>query len=302
MRLKRPHITDNSHFTETKWYASAKDVAALPDLSSLQTDSYNWFLREGLKDLFDEISPVEDLTGKNLELHFVDYYLEEPKVDEVTARETDATYEAALRVKLRLINKETGEIKEQEVFLGDMPLMTSSGTFVIHGVERVVVSQLIRSAGVLFTREEGLEHGQHGAKIIPERGAWLEIETNSKGIISVKIDRKRKTYLTTLLRAFGLGTDREIIDTFRDVNTNPKYDYLTATIDKDPTKSNDQAILEIYKKVRPGDLATVDNARNLFHNMFHNFRRYDLSGVGRYKINKRLGLSIPNKKRVSSAN
>ena len=296
MRSKRPHITDNSHFTETKWYASAKDVAALPDLSSLQTDSYNWFLREGLKDLFDEISPVEDLTGKNLELHFVDYYLEEPKVDEATARETDATYEAALRVKLRLINKETGEIKEQEVFLGDMPLMTSSGTFVINGVERVVVSQLIRSAGVLFTREEGLEHGQYGTKIIPERGAWLEIETNSKGIISVKIDRKRKTYLTTLLRAFGPGTDREIIDTFRDVNTNPKYDYLAATIDKDPTKSNDQAILEIYKKVRPGDLATVDNARNLFHNMFHNFRRYDLSGVGRYKINKRLGLTIPNKK------
>ncbi|MFA5270324.1 MAG: DNA-directed RNA polymerase subunit beta, partial [Patescibacteria group bacterium] len=296
MRSKRPHITDNSHFTETKWYASAKDVAELPNLSSLQTDSYNWFLREGLKDLFDEISPIEDLTGKNLELHFVDYYLEEPKVDEVTAREIDATYEAALRVKLRLINKETGEIKEQEVFLGDMPLMTASGTFIINGVERVVVSQLIRSAGVLFTREEGLEHGQYGAKIIPERGAWLEIETNSKGVISVKIDRKRKTYLTTLLRAFGLSSDREILDTFKDINTNPKYDYLTATIDKDPSKSSDQAILEIYKKVRPGDLATVDNARNLFHNMFNTFRRYDLSGVGRYKINKRLGLDIPNKK------
>ena len=296
MRSKRPHITDNSHFSETKWYASAKDVAELPDLSSLQTDSYNWFLREGLKDLFDEISPIEDLTGKNLELHFVDYYLEEPKVDELTARETDATYEAALRVKLRLINKETGEIKEQEVFLGDMPLMTASGTFIINGVERVVVSQLIRSAGVLFTREEGLEYGQYGAKIIPERGAWLEIETNSKGVISVKIDRKRKTYLTTLLRAFGLSSDREILDVFKDINTNPKCDYLAATIDKDPSKSSDQAILEIYKKVRPGDLATVDNARNLFHNMFNTFRRYDLSGVGRYKINKRLGLDIPNKK------
>ncbi|OGB74457.1 DNA-directed RNA polymerase subunit beta [candidate division Kazan bacterium RBG_13_50_9] len=288
--------TDNSTF-DNKWYVSARDAIDLPNLNSLQIESYNWFLKEGLKDLFDEISPVEDLTGKNLELHVVDYYLEDPKVDESTAREADATYEATLRVKLRLINKETGEIKEQEVFLGDIPMMTGSGTFIINGVERVVVSQLIRSAGVLFTREEGLMYGQHGAKIIPERGAWLEIETNSKGILSVKIDRKRKTYLTTLLRAFGLGSDSELIQAFRDVNNNPKYDYIRNTLDKDPSKSSDQAILEIYKKVRPGDLATVDNARSLFSNMFLNFRRYDLSGVGRHKINKRLKLDIPNNKK-----
>ena len=289
------NLVDNTYFN-SKWYASDKDAVALPNLSSLQIGSYRWFIEKGLKDLFNEINPIEDLAGKNLELHFIDYYFEEPKVDEATAREIDATYESALRVKLRLINKETGEIKEQEVFLGDIPIMTDSSTFIINGVERVVVSQLIRSAGVLFTREDGLAHGQYGAKIIPERGAWLEIETNNKGIISVKIDRKRKTYLTTLLRAFGLDSDSKIIETFKDVNTDPKMDFIKNTLAKDPSKSNDQAILELYKKVRPGDLATVDNARNLFDNMFSSFRRYDLSAVGRYKINKRLNVDKPNKR------
>ncbi|HAR55012.1 TPA: DNA-directed RNA polymerase subunit beta [Patescibacteria group bacterium] len=286
---------DNSYFVD-KWYAPAKDLAILPDLNSLQVNSYHWFLKEGLKDLFEELSPIEDLTGKNLELHFVDYYLDEPKVDEETARSSDLTYEASLRIKLRLINKETGEIKEQEVFLGDIPVMTVSGAFIVNGIERVVISQLIRSAGVLFTRNEGLTYGQYGAKIIPERGAWLEIETNNKGILSVKIDRKRKTYLTTLLRAFGLGSDSELIEAFKDINTNPKMDYIQATIDRDPAKSSDQAILEVYKKMRPGDLATVDNARNLFHNVFMSLRRYDLSSVGRYKLNKRLKLNLPNTK------
>ena len=297
MLSKTPPITaiDNTQFVD-KWYAPAKDLAGLPDLNALQVDSYRWFLKEGLKDLFEEISPVEDLTGKNLELHFVDYYLEEPKVDEESARSSDLTFEASLRVKLRLINKETGEIKEQEVFLGDIPVMTGAGAFIVNGVERVVISQLIRSAGVLFTREEGLSLGQYGAKIIPERGAWLEVETNNKGILTVKIDRKRKTYLTTLLRAFGLGSDSELLEAFKDINTNPKMDYIQATIDRDPAKSSDQAILEVYKKMRPGDLATVDNARNLFHNVFMNLRRYDLSGVGRYKLNKRLNLNIPNTK------
>jgi len=289
-------LVDNTQFTDYKSYASLKSAVSLPSLNSLQIESYNWFIRDGLKELLNEVNPIEDLTGKNLELHFVDYYLEEPKVDEPTARRTDTTYEAALRVKLRLINKETGEIKEQEVFLGDIPLMTDSGTFIINGVERVVVSQLIRSAGVLFTRAEGLVNGQYGVKIIPERGAWLELETNSKGVISVKIDRKRKTYLTTLLRAFGLNSDQEIIDTFKDINTDPKYDYIKNTLAKDPSKSSDQAILEIYKKVRPGDLATVENARSLFINMFDNPRRYNLSGVGRYKINKRLNLDDSKQK------
>jgi len=287
-------ITDNQDFPD-RWYTDKKKVPPLPELNNLQRRSYEHFVREGLRELFMEISPIEDLTGKNLELHFVDYYFEEPKFTEQAARERYATYEASLRVKLRLVNKNTGEIKEQEVFLGDIPTMTGSGTFIINGVERVIVSQLVRSSGVLFTREDGLEHGQYGCKIIPERGAWLEIETNGKGVISVKIDRKRKTFITTILRAFGISSDAELIELFADVDDNPKLGLVKTTIEKDPTKSTDQALLEVYKKIRPGDLATVDNARTLFVNTFQNFRRYDLGAVGRYKLNKRLKIERPNK-------
>ena len=286
-------ITEN-HAYEDKWYTDKKKVPSLPELNNLQQRSYGYFVREGLKELFAEISPIEDLTGKNLELHFVDYYFEEPKYTQVQARDRYATYEGSLRVKLRLVNKNTGEIKEQEVFLGDIPMMTNSGTFIINGVERVIVSQLVRSSGVLLTREEGLEHGQYGAKIIPERGAWLEIETSAKGVITVKIDRKRKTFVTTLLRAFGISSDAELTELFADIDDNPKLGFLKSTIDKDPTKSTDQALLEVYKKIRPGDLATVDNARTLFINTFQNFRRYDLGAVGRYKLNKRLKVDYPN--------
>ncbi|RLC37933.1 DNA-directed RNA polymerase subunit beta [candidate division Kazan bacterium] len=286
-------ITDNSNYKD-KWYTDFQKVTPLPELNSIQRQSYQHFLREGLRELFDEINPIEDLTGKNLELHFVDYYLEEPKYTEREAKEQDSTFEASLRVKLRLVNKGTGEIKEQEVFLGDIPVMTKSGTFIINGVERVIVSQLVRSSGVLFTREEGLSHGQYGVKIIPERGVWLELETNNKGVISVKIDRKRKTYITTLLRAFGVSNDSELIEMFADVDNDPKLSFIKATIEKDPAKSTDQALLEIYKKIRPGDLANVDNARNLFVNTFQNFRRYDLGAVGRYKINRRLNLDTKN--------
>jgi len=286
-------ITDNSDY-KYKWYTDSPKTASLPELNSIQRQSYKHFLREGLQDLFDEISPIGDLTGKNLELHFVDYYLEEPKYTEQEAKEQNSTFEASLRVKLRLVNKSTGEIKEQEVFLGDIPAMTKSGTFIINGVERVIVSQLVRSSGVLFTRVEGLSHGQYGVKIIPERGVWLELETSSKGVISVKIDRKRKTYITTLLRAFGVSSDSELVKMFADVDNDPKLSFIKATIEKDPTKSTDQALLEIYKKIRPGDLANVDNARNLFVSTFQNFRRYDLGAVGRYKINRRLNLTTKN--------
>ena len=290
-----PHIliTNNQTYKD-KWYTDPKKVPALPELNSLQRRSYEYFLRDGLRELFIEISPIEDLTGKNLELHFVDYYLEEPKHTEQSARDRYATYEASLRVKLRLINKNTGEIKEQEIFLGDIPVMTKSGTFIINGVERVIVSQLVRSSGVLFSREEGLTQGQYGAKIIPERGAWLEIETSAKGVLSVKIDRKRKTFITTLLRAYGISSDHELIALFADVDDDPKLGFIKTTLERDPTKSTDQALLEVYKKIRPGDLATVDNARTLFVNTFQNFRRYDIGAVGRYKINKRLNLNEPN--------
>jgi DNA-directed RNA polymerase subunit beta len=289
-------ITNNDKYAD-KWYADAKQSPALPELNNLQRRSYDYFLRTGLQELFDEINPIEDLTGKNLELHFVDYYLEEPKYTEKESRERYATYEAGLRVKLRLVNKGTGEIKEQEVFLGDIPVMSQSGTFIINGVERVVVSQLVRSSGVLFARTEGLKNGQYSTKIIPERGAWLELETSAKGLISVKIDRKRKTFITTLLRAFGVGSDAELIELFKDVDIDPKQSFIKNTIEKDPSKSTDEALLEVYKKIRPGDLATVDNARALFVNTFQNFRRYDIGAVGRYKINKRLELDVPNNRK-----
>jgi len=279
-----------------KSYSTRREIFGLPRLDGLQIESYDWFLQKGLKELFEEMSPVEDLTGKNYELYFLDYYLEEPRLTEKEAREMDTTYTASLRCKLRLVNKQTGESKEQEVFLGDLPLMTRSGTFIINGVERVVVSQLVRSSGVLFSREEGLKYGVYGAKIIPDRGAWLEIETNSRGIMTVKIDRKRKTYLTTFLRAFGNGTDEEILKLFSDVDTDSDVNCLKATLEKDPSKSHEEALLEFYRKVRPGDLTTVDNAKSLFLNMFTNFRRYDLGGVGRYKLNKRLGLNAPDDK------
>ncbi len=282
----------NHHFPD-KVYGTPKLNVDLPELDALPKQSFNWFIREGLRELLDEITPVEDLTGKNLELHFLDYYLDEPKYSEFEARRMDVTFEAALRVKLRLVNKETGEIKEQEVFLGDIPMMTKSGTFIINGVERVIVSQLVRSSGVLFTKEPGGKHGLFGAKIIPERGAWLEIETNRKGVITLKIDRKRKTYITSLLRAYGISSDEELAALFGDVDNDPKLSFLKETIAKDPSKSQDSAFLEIYKKVRPGDLATVDNAKQLFENMFLNFRRYDLGRVGRYKLNLRLGINAP---------
>ncbi len=277
-------------------FGRGEEIISLPDLTSLQKDNYDWFLREGIKELFEEISPVQDLTGRNLELHFVDYYFEEPKYDEKTAHEMDATYEAPLRVKLRLINKNTGEIKEQDVFFGDIPLMTKSGTFIINGVERVIVSQLVRSSGVLFTRTEGGRFGLYGAKIIPEHGAWLEIETSPRDYLVARVDRKKKLYLTTLLRAFGLGTDAELLELFKEANHDPAHDYLKNTLEKDPARSEEQGLIEFYKKMRPGDPPTLENARTLFTNMFQNFKRYDLGRVGRYKLNQRLGLSVPSTK------
>jgi len=280
--------------TKRKYFRPIKEVLAPPNLIEVQLDSYDWFLREGLKEIFDELNPVEDFIGKNLELYFLNYKIEEPKYDETTVRARNLTYRASVRCKVRLVNKNTGEIKEQNIFLGDFPLMTDQGTFIINGVERVVVSQIIRSPGVLFTSNASSGKELFGAKIIPERGAWLELETSPRGVISVKIDRKRKIPITTLLRAFGYGRDDEIKKLFEDVNTNPEKDYIKATLDKDPANSIDTGILEVYKRIRPGDLVTVENAKTLIDNMFFNFRRYDLSHVGRYKINKRLNLNIPN--------
>ncbi|OGG87320.1 DNA-directed RNA polymerase subunit beta [Candidatus Kuenenbacteria bacterium RIFCSPHIGHO2_02_FULL_39_13] len=273
------------YFNETKTAYTFEP----PDLIEVQKNSYQWFLDEGLKELFDEINPIKDYIGRDLELYFFDYYLDEPKFDEVTARERNTSYEAALRVKTKLVNKRTGEIKEQEVYLADFPLMTERGTFIVNGIERVIVSQLIRSPGAFFTSEYIAGKRYYGAKIIPNRGAWLEIETAPNGAITVKIDRKRKVPVTALLRAFGVAADEEIKGLFKDVDILPDFKYIETTLEKDISKNEAEGLKEVYKRIRPGDLATVENARQLIHSMFFNFDRYDFGKVGRYKLNQRFG-------------
>ncbi len=270
-----------------------KNLYPLPNLIEIQTNSYQWLIEKGLRELFDEISPIRDYGGKDLELSFGDYYLDDPKCTEAEAKKYGLSYEAALRIKVKLDNKKTKQIKEQEIFLGDFPLITPRGTFIVNGVERVVVSQLIRSPGVFFTAENIRGKKLFGAKIIPNRGAWLEFETDINGVISVKIDRKRKVPATALLRAFGIEKDEEIIKQFRKVDTNPDTKYIEETIKRDPSKNQAEGLIEIYKRIRPGDLATVDNAKQLINNMFFNFDRYDLAEVGRYRMNQRLDQSTP---------
>ncbi|MFO0704766.1 MAG: DNA-directed RNA polymerase subunit beta [Candidatus Andersenbacteria bacterium] len=276
-----------------KFFSPSRDVSDLPNLIEIQLDSYRWFLEKGLRELFDELNPIEDFTQKELELHFLDYYLDEAKFDEVTAKARNTTFEAPLRVKVRLVNKRTGEIKDQEVFLGDFPLMTDRGTFIINGVERVIVSQLIRSPGVYFTSETSQGSTYYGAKLIPNRGAWLEFDTDSNGVISVKIDRKRKIAVTALLRAFGYNTNEEIAALFKDIDSDPDIKYIEATLAKDPARTHADGLKEVYKRIRPGDLATVENAKQMIESMFFDFDRYDFGRVGRYKLNQRFGQSLP---------
>ncbi len=285
--------------SERKFFTDFKEVMALPDLIEIQKDSYRWFLEEGLAELFDEINPVTDFIGRDLELYFEDYYLDEPKFSETESREKNITYEAPLRVKTRLLNKKTSQASNQEVYLGDFPIMTDKGTFIINGIERVVVSQLIRSAGVMFTAEFIKGKKCYGAKIIPNRGAWLEIETDSNKVIWVRIDRKRKVAVTSLLRAFGYETDEELKKLFSDVDlvkNNDEATYIEATIEKDTAKNEAEGLQEVYRRIRPGDLASVENARQLIHSMFFRFDRYDFGRVGRYKLNRRFSLDLPNKK------
>ncbi|HCI80673.1 MAG TPA: DNA-directed RNA polymerase subunit beta [Ktedonobacter sp.] len=296
-------------------FARIPDIRPMPGLIQIQLDSFEWFKKEGLRELFEEISPIEDFTGKNLSLEFIvpPEPFGKPKYSEDECRDRDATFAAPLNVKARLINKETGEIIEKDIFMGDFPLMTKEGTFIINGAERVVVSQLVRSPGVYFTLEEDATTGKklYAAKLIPGRGAWLEFETSNKNLLTVKIDRKRKLPVTTLLRAIAslakeqwhsedmdLSTDQGILDAFKDVDNDPNIRYIQATLDRDPVKREEEALLELYKKLRPGDPATVDNARSLVKNLFFNPRRYDLGNVGRYKLNRKLDESIPQSQRI----
>ena len=276
-----------------KFFTKPKKTIEIPDLIKHQHASWKWFVEEGLGEIFAEVNPVEDYTGEKLEIRFKDYHFEDPKMTDIEARENNVSYEAPLKANIELTNKVTGEVKESEIYLGDYPWMTDRGTFVINGAERVVVSQLIRSAGVFFTSEQGTARKLYGAKVIPGRGAWLEFETAPSGALFVKIDRRRKIPVTALLRALGYATDKEIKSLFEHVDQG-ELNHMDATIEKDPSKGTSDALIEVYRRLRPGDLATVDNAKGLLENMFFNYKRFDFSRVGRYKINKRLNIDIPN--------
>jgi DNA-directed RNA polymerase subunit beta len=266
------------------------DKFEVPNLIELQLESFQWFIEKGLRDLFDEISPIKDFTGKVMELQFLDYEFGTPKYSEEECRTKDLTFSRPLYVNVELLIKETGEIQRQRVYMGDYPWMTDMGTFVINGAERVVVSQLVRSPGVYYSEAEDLTSGRmlFSAKVIPNRGAWLEFETNNKDQLWVKVDRKRKIAATTLLRAVGYETNEEIAALFGAVDIDPEHPYIANTLDKDLTKTPSEALIEVYKKLRPGDPPTGDNARQLVESLFFNFRRYDLGRVGRYKFNKKL--------------
>ena len=279
-----------------KDFAKVGDFIEMPNLIQVQKDSYNWFVKEGLGEVLKDISPIEDYSG-NLVLEFFDYYMEEKtKYTLEEAKERDATYSTRLHVKVRLINRETGEIKEQEIYLGDFPLMTDSGTFVINGAERVVVSQLVRSPGCYYAEEFDTKTGKktYTSTVMPLRGAWIEYETDGNDIFYVRVDRTRKLPVTTLLRALGIVTDDQIRDLFGDETL------LSTTIAKDTIKTQEEALIEIYKKLRPGELPTVEAARSLFNGLFFDNRRYDLAKVGRYKFNQKLDLATRIKGKVSA--
>jgi DNA-directed RNA polymerase subunit beta len=275
------------------FFTEGAESFAMPNLIEVQLNSYEWFLTEGLKELFEEISPITDFSGKKMELHFLSHSFDKPKFSPEEAARRNGSYEANLRVNIRLINKETGEIKEQDVFLGSIPLMTDRGTFVVNGIERVVVNQLVRSPGVFYATST-LAPNYYNCKLIPKRGVWLEVETDKKGIITVKIDRKRKIPVTQLLRIFGYETDKKILDLFTDLRKDIKNDFILKTLEKDSTSDAKAAYQEIYKKIRPGDMATPENAKSMVDAMFFDFKRYDLGAIARYKINKKFGVDLPN--------
>lgn len=273
----------------TKDFSKSKEKLAIPYLLSVQKDSWDWFLREGLEDLFAEMSPIRDYTGKEFELWFSDYRLGKRKYKtDLEAKRNNASFEAPLRVEVKLVNLKTKETRKQEVFLCDFPLLTERGTFVINGVERIVISQLIRSPGAFFTSTINTKGKElFGAKIIPNRGSWIEINTSSAGVISIKVDRKRKIPATALLKAFGIDDDETIKKLFKDVD-NGKIEFIKKTLDQDSTRNRAEALVEVYKHLRPGDMASADTAKELLENMFFNFERYDLSDVGRWKMRQRL--------------
>ncbi len=274
---------------ERRSFAKIPEVLDVPNLIAIQRDSFKWFLDEGLRETFGDISPIEDFTG-NLAVEFGAHEFGDPKYSVEECKEKDMSYQAPLFVDVRFVNRETGEMKEQSVFMGDFPLMTHRGTFVINGTERVVVSQLVRSPGVYYSQELDKTSDKliYTAKVIPARGAWLEFETDRRDIVSVRVDRKRKLPVTVLLKALGIAETREdILAMFDDSEA------MQRTLDRDFTETREEALLEIYKRLRPGEPPTVESARALLDGLFFNPQRYDLAKVGRYKLNKKLELNLP---------
>jgi DNA-directed RNA polymerase subunit beta len=289
--LTKTNTTGIKTFISRRYLEKTKEKFSLPNLTEIQHNSYQWIIKHGLKELFKEVGVIKSY-NKDLELEFVDYYLDEAKYDEKTSIEKNVSYEAPLRVKARLTNKKTHAVKDQEVYFGEFPLMTERGNFIINGVERVVVSQLIKSPGIFFhVSTEREDRKFFGAKVIPNRGAWLEIDTDLGGAIYVRIDRKRKIAVTSLIRAFGVGTNEKIIKLFEDIDNGP-VKFIEETLKHDTTKDGNDGFVEVYRRIRPGDLATIENARQLIEGMFFNFAHYDLGVVGRYKANQRLSLDL----------
>jgi DNA-directed RNA polymerase subunit beta len=321
MMISPAHNGHGVRLSEVRSYAKIPQVLDIPNLIQSQLQSYEWFKTDGLQEVYQEISPIVDYTGKKYELHFLDHYFRDPKYSPLECKEREITYAQPLYVKTRLVMKDTGEIKEQEIFMGDIPMMTENGTFIINGAERVVVSQLVRSPGVYFVYEKNLVNDRNlcFAKLIPSRGAWLEFETSSKDILSVKVDRKRKVSATSFLRALGIASNEEMLALFEDVDTDENHRYINSTLDRDPAgeereqsfreddlraiwerlRPGDEynaslarriasAQIEFYRRLRPGEPPSLENARNLIQSLFFDARRYDLGRVGRYKLNRRL--------------
>jgi DNA-directed RNA polymerase subunit beta len=278
-----------------KSFSHHPQILEVPNLIEVQLNSFRWFQEKGLRALFSEISPIKDFTGNRLELSFMGYEFREPRYNEQECRHKDLTYSAPLYVRTRLLVKETGEIKDQDLFFGDIPLMTAKGTFITSGAERIVVSQLLRSPGVYFTAKEDPTTGRTlcSGKVIPTRGAWLEFETSNRDVIAGKIDGKRKIPMSTLLRAIGFSSDEDLMKLFTEVDINPDHQYMKTTIERDlGVKDENEALIDIYRKLRPGDPPNLDNARKLINNLFFDEARYDLGNVGRYKLNSRLGVNV----------
>jgi DNA-directed RNA polymerase subunit beta len=283
-----------------KSFARLPEVLEIPNLIKVQLDSFRWFQEEGLRELFQEVSPIYDFTGTRLELHFVGYEFRQPSCSVDQCRQRDITYAAPLYVRTKLLVKDTGEIKEQEIFFGDIPIMTEKGTFIISGAERVVVNQLLRSPGIYFSLQQDPASGRElcSAKLIPEHGAWLEFETSNRDVIFVKVDGKRKIPVAILLRAIGYDSDSELLELFRDVEDSSEHTFIQSTMEREPSVSTrEKALVDIYKRLRPGEPPTPENAQALLNNLFFNPRRYDLGRVGRYKLNNRLGLDIDEHRR-----